>query len=361
MMKTASSTTRFWQALEAIPGLAAVDAEWRIWFGDDYTSVKPFLRPNGKRASSHPCTEHPGCGWAHQVIEHGPDDIVAVCRCWRNCSTFRLTRSDIALYELDRPAFDRAISDAFNLEGEPEALPDFHQTTRIGVYSPYAGFRFPIYLTIQFEPEDFLHIVEGLLSENDAPFILMAPTRHLCTVDAERVLANRKSAFVPLEEDLELSGRHTLRLRRPLNQILSSFRTAHLPAPRDDDSIIFFATPPGATWSDVSIRFIDGHTVSLQVKSEHRVCNYTQMGMNNRKDGNPTQQWKLLEGFANSRGEIDWHSRSAGLKVKKQKQELSARLRDFFRIEDDPIEWVKDTKGYYKCKFNVLPIGGDEH
>ncbi len=59
-------------------------------------------------------------------------------------------------------------------------------------------------------------------------------------------------------------------------------------------------------------------------------------------------------------GEIDWHSRSAGLKVKKQKQELSRRLRDFFRIEDDPIEWVKDTRGYYRCKFTILPVGGDE-
>ena len=31
----------------------------------------------------------------------------------------------------------------------------------------------------------------------------------------------------------------------------------------------------------------------------------TQMGMANRKNGDPTQQWKLLEGFSNSRGQID--------------------------------------------------------
>ena len=116
MMKTRSNPEGFWTGLEAVPGLSAVYAEWRERFGDEYASVKPFLRPNGKRASSHPCMEYPGCGWAHQVIEHGPDDIVAVCRCWRGCSTFRLTRSDIALYELDRTAFDRTISGAFNLE-----------------------------------------------------------------------------------------------------------------------------------------------------------------------------------------------------------------------------------------------------
>lgn len=80
------------------------------------------------------------------------------------------------------------------------------------------------------------------------------------------------------------------------------------------------------------------------------------MGMANRKNGDPTQQWKLLERFSNSRGQIDWHGSYAGPKVKKQK--LSKRLRAFFRIEDNPIEWVKDTKGYYRCKFQVFRSAG---
>ena len=155
MMKTRSSSEGFWMGLEAVPGLSAVDAEWRERFGDEYASAKPFLRPNGKRASSHPCTEYPGCGWAHQVIEHGPDDIVAACRCRRRCPTFPLNRSDIAVYELDRTAFDRAVADALNLEGVMEPGTGFHHTTRIGVYSPYSGFRFPVLLTIQLEPDDF--------------------------------------------------------------------------------------------------------------------------------------------------------------------------------------------------------------
>lgn len=85
------------------------------------------------------------------------------------------------------------------------------------------------------------------------------------------------------------------------------------------------------------------------------------MGMANRTNGDPIQPWKLLEGFSNSRGQIDWHGSYAGPKVKKPKQELSKRLRAFFRIEDNPIEWVRDTKGYYRSKFQILPIGGDEY
>ena len=43
--------TGFWQALETVPGVAAVDAEWKARFGNDYGAAKAFLRPNGKLAS----------------------------------------------------------------------------------------------------------------------------------------------------------------------------------------------------------------------------------------------------------------------------------------------------------------------
>lgn len=357
-----SSSKGFWPTLETVPGLSAVDAEWRTRFGDEYAAGAAFLRPNGKRAASHPCTARPGCGCAHEVVEHGPDDLVAVCRCGRRCLTFPLKRSDIALHELDRPAFAQAVAGAFNLTGEPHAENGLHQTTRLGAYSPYAGYRFPVYLTIQLEPDDFDHVVHGLVSRTDETFVLLAPTRDLCTTKTERVLAHRNSTFIPLAEELALAGgRRRVGLRRPLDDILSAFRAAHLPAPTDDGSVIIFPTPPDATWNDVAIRFIDGHTVSIHVKSKRGVFNYTQMGMASRKNGDRTEQWKLLEGFSNSRGQIDWQSRRAALNVKKQKQELSKRLQAFFRIDEDPIEWMKDSGGYYRCKFTILPIGADDY
>ena len=357
-----SSPKGFWSALETVPGLSAVDAEWRSRFGDEYKSAKSFLRPSGKLASSHPCTERRPCECAHAVVEHGSGDIVAVCRCGRGCTTFPLNRSEIAVYELDRTAFDQALASAFNLMEEPDSTPGLHQTTRLGAYSPYAGFRFPVYLTIQLEPDNFDSIATSLVSRTNQPFVLLAPTRDHCMSRTEQVLANRKSAFVPMAEDIALVGRRELRLCRPLDDILASFRTDHLPAPEDDGSMIFFPTPPDATWSDVSIRFVDNHTVSIKVKSETRKLHYAQMGMANKRSSNPTNPWKLLEGFADPPcGEIDWHSRHAALNVKKQKQELSKRLREFFRIEDDPIEWVKDTPSYYRCKFRILSIGGDEY
>ena len=40
------------------------------------------------------------------------------------------------------------------------------------------------------------------------------------------------------------------------------------------------------------------------------------MGMYSKKNGDRTVQWKLLEAFANSRGEIDWSSPFATDKLK---------------------------------------------
>ena len=221
-----SSPRGFWQALETVPGLSAVMAEWQTRVGDEYAETKSFLRPNGKWATSHPCTARPGCECAHDVVEHAPDDIVAVCRCGRGCTIFRLNRSDIAVYELDRMAFDQALASAFNLMEEPDLATGLHQTTRIGAYSPYAGFRFPVYLTIQLEPDDFHHVVSDLVSRTDEPFALFAPTRDLCTPRSEELLTDRKSAFVPLEENIELPGCPRLRLLRPFDDILSSMSTS---------------------------------------------------------------------------------------------------------------------------------------
>ena len=344
----------FWQALETVPGLSAVAAEWQMRIGEGYEPAKPFLRPSGKLVSSHPCTERRPCECAHEVVEHGLDDIVAVCRCGRGCTTFPLNRSEIAVYELDRMAFDQTVAGAFNLMGEPHTENGLHQTTRIGVYSPYAGFRFPVYLTIQLEPDDFHHVVSGLVSRPHKPFVLLAPTRNHCAGRTEELLTDRKSAFVSLEENIELAGYPRLCLLRPFDDILSSFQAANLPAPDGGGAMAFFPTPPDANWSDVSIRFVDGHTVSIKVKSEQRVFNYTQMGMASQKDTEPTVQWDLLGKFAEEYGLLDWNSRHADPRNQKRRENLARNLRSFFRIEGDPFRLTDDGKGW-QARFRISP------
>ena len=340
-----SRPTGIWHAFEAIPGTAAVDIEWKALLGSDYETAKAFLRPNGKMAASHPCVVRRGCGCGHEVVVHDSEAIVAVCRCERGCETFSLQRSDIVVYELDRRSLDAALAKVFGLFEETDSATDLPGTTRIGVYSLYAGYRFPVYLTIQMEPDDFNRILDGLLSRNDNPFILLAPTRNHCTSMAEKRLAAKGSIYIPLSENVS----RQFQLLRSMDDIF-----ANLPRPKENDARLFFPTPPDAIWENVSIRFKDGHTVSIKVKSVGGVFNYTQMGMANKKNGNPTLQWKLLEVFANERGILDWSSDEANPRNQKRRELLAANLREFFRIKGDPFKMTKDGKGW-QARFLISP------
>ncbi|MEE9369149.1 MAG: hypothetical protein V3V05_09875 [Pontiella sp.] len=134
----------------------------------------------------------------------------------------------------------------------------------------------------------------------------------------------------------------------------SGFDEGITPSQSKESNCTFFPTPPGTTWEDIKIQFRDNHKVTIWAGEETHMYTYGEMGMMSQKDKKPTKQWVWLDGFAQSNGKIDWKNRMADHALKKQKHELSKRLRNFFRIEDDPIVW---DQGCYYCRFKILPEG----
>ena len=120
-----------------------------------------------------------------------------------------------------------------------------------------------------------------------------------------------------------------------------------------------FSTPTNAEWTDVQIRFLDGHKVSVRVKENRGVFNYTQMGMANERNGEPTYQWDLLRSLADERGILTWESEHADRKLKKRKQLLGDKLKAFFGLDGDPFNLTKDRKGW-KSRFMISPEDGSE-
>jgi len=115
-----------------------------------------------------------------------------------------------------------------------------------------------------------------------------------------------------------------------------------------------FDMPSDAKWSDVQIKFIDGHTVSVKVKEVSGKFNYTQMGMVDNRNGNPTVQWELLRSFASGKGTLNWDHPDASHYNKKRKELLAKNLRGFFCIEEDPFRLTNDLKGW-EAKFRIIP------
>jgi hypothetical protein len=120
-----------------------------------------------------------------------------------------------------------------------------------------------------------------------------------------------------------------------------------------------FPTPPDATWEDVTIRFIDGHNIFVKVKRTTGTFEYTQMGMADGRNSKPTEQWKLLEVFAENEGVLTWKSSKADRKNQKRREELAKNLRAFFRIEGDPFRLIEGRKGW-RARFRISPVPQDE-
>jgi hypothetical protein len=125
---------------------------------------------------------------------------------------------------------------------------------------------------------------------------------------------------------------------------VQAFLSRLLPPRKNTAEAAFFPTPAGATWRDVSIRFVDGHTIAIRVRSVTGTLNYTQMGMASRRNGRPTKQWELLQAFAENGGSLTWKSRQADRRNQKRKELLAEGLRVFFRIQGEPFQ--TDGKGW---------------
>lgn len=229
------SQQRLWAALESVPGLCAVASEWKALLVDEYVAASRFLRPDGRSASGYPCTSRPQCGCVHDVVEHGPDDIVSVCRCEpRECDPQLLTRADVLLHEVNRRALGEAVARALGAAPEDAPLSHPPMTWKIGTLSPRVGARFPIYLTVQIERDDFRHVVDALVARAEGPFILAAPTRDMFGTVCAEPPQRSKAHFLALADDFVLDADGAVNPRRPVEEILKPFLDAVLPTLKDE-------------------------------------------------------------------------------------------------------------------------------
>ncbi|MCI0341371.1 MAG: hypothetical protein L0216_09530 [Planctomycetales bacterium] len=341
---------RLWRALETTPVLSGVRAAWKEIAGEGLPALEPFLRPSPDLATTYPCPEPGDDGCPRGVVIHAPDDIVAVCRrSPGSCESLTLTKDDIVVYSLDLAKLAAHLGALFGLKGDGPAPADgLARTLYLGAYRPVAGLTFPAYLTLQHDREDFAQVVERLAARDGRPFLLVAPTTDLVAPTAAELLRTRGAVALGLADFTAIDKNGNLIADRPVEDALKAFRDGVVRTAEagTKDGMVFFPTPPEATWPDVEIRLRDGETVSVRVLGARGVFNYTQMGMASKKNGAPTLQWALLRAFADENGVLTWASKHAGRRNQKRRENLAKDLQRFFRIEGDPIEYGDSEKGW---------------
>jgi hypothetical protein len=323
---------RFFQSLEGRRGAAAVREEWRQLCGEELPALEKLLRPTGELSLAYP-HDDPDY-YYYRVVTHGPDDHVGVCD--ETGKQVVLTTEQLIIHELDPILFYPGLADALGFTLAPAPIEGLYQVHRLGHYTPLAGYRFPVVLVIALRHEDLLQAIDYLTAAEDAPFLVLAPTRQLLKPAGEARLRRRKAGFLALDESVAVDGGRLVPLPGA-KEAVDAFLRQHLPAPEKMADGTFFPTPAGTAWSNVRIHLTDGHTASITAGTARAIYTYAQMGMANRKNGNPSKQWELLREMANGQGILTWGSPGADRRNQKRRELLARCLMRFFRIEGDPI------------------------
>lgn len=345
---------RLWPALEALPGLAAVAQEWKDRFGEDFDAGQELLRLTDRRAEAYPCPSPGGVGCPRRVVDHGNGRLVAVCGDRpKRCDKLILTKQDIAVHELDARKLCVAVAVAFGIEPVFDEIAGFRQTYRLGDYHPLAGKRFPIFLTIQTDRASLAGVATLLCGATESAFILLAPTLQLVDVAITDLLGRRRARLVALADLFERDDTGAMVANGAGGLILAEFHRVVIPE-EGSRGMKNFPTPPGAGWGDIVLEFRAEEVIIAACMGITRRVEPEDMGMKNAKNGRPTLQWTTLQAMARSNGRLECRDPKAFDRIKSHKYQVSKKLRAYFQIEDDPIEWDA-TESNWKARFTLRP------
>jgi hypothetical protein len=210
----------------------------------------------------------------------------------------------------------------------------------------------PIKVCLSLRNQDtdwFDSICERVVGRPDQPALLLVP-RWIPVSEANIEQYKLRGLLIRILNDCLMNESWKL----PWDKVRPEFGSVSAARTKRSIPAESFPTPSGTNWRDITIYFKNGHTVSIRVKGQTKVRNYSQMGMINKKNGNPTLQWELLRTFAEGHGILDWGSRGADRKNQKRKETLAKNLQDFFGISEDPFELTPGRKGW-KARFKILP------
>ncbi|MGQ0626985.1 MAG: hypothetical protein ACT4PL_02655, partial [Phycisphaerales bacterium] len=266
----------------------------------------------------------PGTIEGRKVVVHAEDDIVAVDP--ETSESAPIRHEDIVLWQLDAETLFRGVATAIGLSGTPSSVGMGNRLWWLGEYVPVEGERFPVYLATTRDAQSLLRSAGHISALSRRPFVLVTPTHAGASEELNRVVDGRSSAWITLAESLIWQGEGVFETKQALADSLAEFTARHVKVAVALSATPRFATPAGAQWSDVRIRFSDAHTVSVTVKGQAGVFDFASMGMGVARTRKPDVQWALLYAFAKGRGTLDWRSPEASPKNQKRRERLAEKL-----------------------------------
>ncbi len=117
--------------------------------------------------------------------------------------------------------------------------------------------------------------------------------------------------------------------------------------------------PHNNNWQNITIYFLNGEEVFIEVMKKRVHADYKLMGFENKKNKRPNKQWLLLRLLSEKGGKLSWENNSdLSLRkinnMAKQKELLSKTLKKCFGINKAPFYSYKKERAY-EIKLNLVP------
>jgi hypothetical protein len=189
---------KLWRALDQCPIGKAVLADWQRLIGDDFESVRSFLVATGTIAGFFPAPDSDSLPW--RVVEHGPDDFVAVCP--DSGDTITLSRTDVMVYEIDIQKLAKSIVNALELSPTFEPISGITRCWRIGAGRLGSGLHSQVHLVIPEDSSELRRAIESMHGARLDVGIVLIPTRSAITANVESLSAANNIRLIAMEETL---------------------------------------------------------------------------------------------------------------------------------------------------------------
>jgi hypothetical protein len=166
----------------------------------------PYFRPTQHLAHSIDCPKPGGPGCPRQIVEHGFNDLVAVCgNSPRECASLPVLRQDVIIHELKIEPLLTELGLLLNIQGPaPEKI--LPLTWNLGTYAASGRPARPVFLSLEADPCELRLAIMTLLNQRGASFVLLIPSRQLCPASLLPLLQDSGVSLSALDELADLGG-----------------------------------------------------------------------------------------------------------------------------------------------------------
>ncbi len=342
-----------WRKLAELPGAKGVLAEWGNF-------PEKFLTLTQETATAVPCGTPGRC--YRRVIQHQDGELVGVCSSYPvQCDRVSLDRMDVAIYRLNHKCFFEVVTSTIGGRPAMEKLDWVPNLWRIGAIGLYADKSVPVFQSFAARTSDIDRAVNAISMRHSEPFLLLLPAAATASTVAYEMAERFRGKILGLDDLFAVFGSSDIKARRDTLKSIEQWVQSLIPESSKPGSEFIFPTPAGTIWENIKMEFTADEKLIVSCGSISKTLEPEHLRMKDQRTGRPMEQWIMLKAFALKNGEIDWSKIPERDKPvrKKQKQELSKKLKRVFQISTDPISWNRGDCSYI-CRFRItesLPKG----